>query len=322
MLILTHDNPDPDAVASAFALRHLLQKRRNIESEVGYTGIIGRAENRAMVELLKLRMRHFDDLRLEDYKTVALIDAQPGTGNSVLNQARLPDIVIDHHPRRPLTGSVRFHDVRPGIGASATLLTSYLREAGIAIPTNLATALLYGIKSETQDLGREVSQEDRDAYDHLGPLADTRTLARIARPPLSEEYFLNFLRALEGLEIGRRTAICRAGDVIDPDFVPEMADFAARLDGIAWALALGRHGDLLYLSLRANDTSARAGEVIQKLVDGVGTGGGHGLRAGAKIRLQGHDREELEAMMRRRFSDLVEDPGTEFRSLKREGVAQ
>jgi len=322
MLILTHDNPDPDAVASAFALRHLLSERRNIQSEIGYSGIVGRAENRAMIELLELRMRHFDDLRLEDYKTIALIDAQPGAGNSVLTHERLPDIVIDHHPRRRLTESVRFHDVRPGIGASATLLTSYLREAGLIIPPKLATALLYGIRTETQDLGREVSPEDRDAFEFLGPLADTEILARIARPPLSEEYFLNMLRALEGLEVGRKSAICRAGRVIDPDFVPEMADMAVRLEGIIWALALGRHDDLLYLSLRSNDSSAQAGEVIQKLVEDLGTGGGHGMRAGAKIRLNGNDGEDMEMIVRRRFKELVEESGTVFRALQGSGDAR
>lgn len=315
LLILTHDNPDPDAVASAFALQHLLAERRGIHAEVAYSGIIGRAENRMMVDLLELQMRRLGDLRLDSFRTIALIDAQPGTGNSALPEGKLPDIVLDHHPLRPLTESVPFHDVRAEIGASATLLTSYLQEAGVAIPSRIATGLLYGIKTETQDLAREVSALDREAYEYLLPLADAEKLAKIARPPLSQEYFRNLLRALEGLQIGRQAAICAAGDVLDPDFVPEMADMAARIEGVRWALAYGKHQEFLYLSVRTNDTSVNAGELIQQIVRGLGTGGGHGMRAGAKVQLSSENRSEVEAAIRRRFIEVADPSAVEFRSL-------
>lgn len=314
-LILTHDNPDPDAVASAFALQLLLKRTRGLDARIAYSGIVGRAENRAMVELLHLEMEHVEEIDLDSIGSLALIDAQPHTGNSAVPADRIVDIVIDHHPLREQSASARLAIVRPDVGASATILTEFLREAGVAIPTRLATALLYAIKSETQDLAREVSAADRGAYDHLTPLADPAILARIIRPPLSLEYFINFHRALEGYRIWSRIVLVDAGDVIDPDFVPEMADFAARMAGIDWALSYGRHGENLYVSLRANDPGSAAEKRIRDLVHGLGSGGGHGMRAGARISLAGRDVEQVKVQLTERYAEMFEQDRLSYRTL-------
>lgn len=314
-LILTHDNPDPDAVASAFALQLLLEQKRGLHARIAYSGIIGRAENRAMVELLDLGMEHVDEIDFDAIGSLALIDAQPHTGNSAVPEDRVVDIVIDHHPVREQSAPVRLAIIRPDVGASATILTEFLREAGVTIPTRLATALLYAIKSETQDLAREVSSADREAYDYLTPLADTAILSRITRPPLSVEYFANFLRALEGYRIWSRIVLVDIGDVIDPDFVPEMADFGARMAGIEWALACGRHGNNLYLSLRANTPGSAAGRRIRDLVDGLGNGGGHGMRAGARIPLGNGGVENLKQQITQRFAEMFGEELTAHRTL-------
>lgn len=301
LLILTHDNPDPDSLASAAALKYLLATR-GVESQVAYTGIIGRAENRTMLEVLDLDVIHVAEIDPERFRYLALVDAQPLTGNSEMPGGRLPDIVIDHHPLREATKSVRFYDVRVGIGASATILGEYLRDAGVAIPADLATALLYGIRSETQDLTREASDEDRETYRALLAQSDAAKLARISRPRLSREYYTQLADAIDSLLVGTSEAVCMLGEVIHPDFVPEVADFFARMTGVEYVLVGGYVGDRLYVSIRTNDVDANAGAFMQQVLSGIGAGGGHGMRAGGNVRLTREtDREDLEIELIARF---------------------
>lgn len=311
LLILTHDNPDPDCLASAAAMQFLLRQRRKLSPTVAYSGIIGRAENRAMVELLDLRPRHVTEIDLADYRYLALIDAQPHTGNTVIPTDRPVEIVIDHHPLREATKSAAFYDIRVGLGATATILTEYLRLARIAIPRDLATALLYGIRSETQDLGRETSDEDLKAYEYLVPLADAAKLAAISRPTLERRYYTQLAVALDSLSYAGRSALCSIDEVSDPDFVPEIADLAVRMEGIQWMLAMGGFESRLYLSIRTNDRSGGAGTMMQKILEGLGRGGGHGMRAGGYVDLDGsvQARHEIEAEIARRFLVETGDAG-------------
>lgn len=286
LLILTHDNPDPDSLSSAFALRHLLREKRQLDATIGYSGIVGRAENRAMVDLLELDIEKLNESDVSRFAHLALIDAQPLTGNTIIPDDRDVDIVIDHHPLREATTSARFYDVQPRVGASATLLTNYLREAGATIDTRLATALLYGIRTETQDLSREASAEDREAYQFLFPLADGAKLAAIAQPRLSREYYRAVARAMERVTVAKNIAICFIEDSLDPDFVPEMADYLVRMEGLDWILVYGHFHGRLHLSIRTHDENAEAGEAMRLLLREIGAGGGHGMRAGGVIDLQ------------------------------------
>ncbi|MBO06913.1 MAG: hypothetical protein CL478_01335, partial [Acidobacteria bacterium] len=152
-LILTHDNPDPDALASAFALANALSHLTGIDCEVGYAGIIGRAENRAMLHELALAPIRIQGDALERFDALALVDTQPGFGNNSLPDGRLPNAVIDHHPRRQNLDDLAFVDVRDGYGATATIVYEYAQVGGFPLPTNILTALFYAIKSETQELG-------------------------------------------------------------------------------------------------------------------------------------------------------------------------
>ena len=318
VLVLTHDNPDPDSIASAAALGYLLREKRGIDCTVAYSGIIGRAENRALVEHLDLAICHLDDLNADDYAHLALVDAQPGTGNSALTIEHDVDIVIDHHPLRDATRNARFYDVREGIGASATIVTQYLRAAGLELPHDLAAALLYGIRSETQDLGREVSEDDREAYEFLFPQVDPRTLGAIINPKLERRYFRQLTSAFDSMLVGEEVAICPMGEVSDPDFVPEMADVIIRMKGILWSLAYGTYKDHVYVSIRADDPDAAAGDIMLEVLDQIGKGGGHGMRAGGNIPLDELKltRGELEAELRHRFLTAIGSPSASLDLLK------
>src|SRR6185295_7448317 len=154
-LVLTHDNPDPDALASAQLLARLLRQAFQQKVTAAYGGIVGRAENREMVRNLRFPFSHVRHLSLKKYQHFALVDTQPRTGNNQLPARIVPDIVIDHHPLRSNTQTGPFYDIRPKYGATATILAEYLLAADIQPTHALTTALIYAIRSETQDFARE-----------------------------------------------------------------------------------------------------------------------------------------------------------------------
>lgn len=308
LLILTHDNPDPDSIASAAAMKYLLEQRRGADATAAYTGIIGRAENRAMMELLDLPVVPMNDIDFSEYLFIALLDAQPHTGNSAIPEGRGVDIVVDHHPLRPGTLQCRFFHVEEHVGASATLMTEYLHAAGLEIPSDLATALMYGIRSETQDLGRGTSERDLAAYQQLFVAGDVARLSLIAHPPITWRYVGALADALKAMTMSGGHVICPLGRVPEPDFVSEVADLGVRIEGTRWSFSFGEYDGRIYLSIRATHPDANAGEVMQRLLEGLGRGGGHSTRAGGRIELATapKDRPSLERELVERFVALAD----------------
>ena len=178
LLILTHTHPDPDAIASAMALQLLVKKRYKLNASIAYSGIIARAENRAMISKLDIKLKEYNRIKRSRYDCLALVDTQPGAGNNVLTSNDRCQIIIDHHPqRRDTRGDLVVID--PDIGASATILIRCLDTAKIPIPANLATALSYAISSETQNMYREAAREDIKAYLSVYVRASIRKLSEI-----------------------------------------------------------------------------------------------------------------------------------------------
>lgn len=281
ILVITHDNPDPDALSSAWALRALLRgSRRSVD--VAYGGMIGRPENRAMVSLLRLPLKPIEKLALGRYERLALVDSQPETGNNSLPVEMVPDIVIDHHPLREETKAAAFRDVRPGYGATATILGEYLDAAGVRIDPRLATALLYGVKTETHDLSRETTSKDVAFYRALFGRVDRQILSKIERAPLSRNY-LDWLRsAVDSTKIEGKLAIGRLGKMDYPDRVAEYADMVVRIDAVEWAVIMGWFGDALYFSVRTTRQRG-AGRMARRIAGELGKAGGHGSMAGGKV---------------------------------------
>ena len=151
LLIVLHNYPDPDAIASAYALSYIAKHRYSIQSSIAHSGYVGRAENRAMINELKIKLKNFNRIRINSYDCYALIDTQPGAGNNSIPSEITCDLVIDHHPKRK-NNIGKYFLIEPDVGASATILVELLKETDLPIPANLATALTYAIRSETQDL--------------------------------------------------------------------------------------------------------------------------------------------------------------------------
>lgn len=305
-LVLAHDNPDPDALASAFALASILTDLDEIDCRVGFSGLIGRAENRAMVRELELDPLNLEADALDDFDAVALVDTQPGFGNNIFPEDKPAAAVIDHHPGRGKLDLVTYVDVREGYGATATIAYEYVQASGIPLPENLLTALFYAIKSETQELGREAGYADREAYLSLLPRADKRTVARIQRARVPRAYFRAFEVAIDSARVYGRTVITDLREVDTPDMVAEMADFLLRLEGADWAVGMGQYEDEMVLSVRTADEDGHAGQVIRRAVTGLGRAGGHGTMAGGRLPLDGRPYDEVADEVRER---LLEELG-------------
>jgi nanoRNase/pAp phosphatase (c-di-AMP/oligoRNAs hydrolase) len=283
ILIIVHDNPDPDCLASAMALRHLFTMKLNGDATIAFSGMIGRSENLAMAKELEIPLTPLPLIDLAEFPVICMLDTQPGTGNNSLPDGVRVDVVIDHHPLRQLTTASRFVDVRDEYGVTATILYEYLLEQQISISTKMATAIFYAIKSETQDLGREAERPDREAYHRLFPLVNKTLLNAITHPPVSREYFTVVYRTLRNARLYGSLLVASLGGIDFPEIVAEMADFLMRHEGTELVLTMGFYNDELILSLRSSRPGLNAGELIGSLVAGQGKAGGHGMMAGGKI---------------------------------------
>ncbi len=285
ILILTHNNPDPDGLASAFALQYLLSDFWKFKTSIAYGGMIGRAENRAMVKSLNMDIQPISEIRLKDFRVIALIDSQPDAGNNPLPEEMLPDIIIDHHfPVDEDSISAHFIDIRPNCGSTSSILTEYLRDSGLTnINRDVATALIYGIRSDTRDLGRESGPEDVAANNFLYPWVDFKLLSNIEHPRLSREYLRMFSKAIERAVIDGNVVISDLQEISNTDSLSEIADLLIRLESVKWALCYGEFQGEVYFSLRMGARQGHAGLLAKKIVSGIGSGGGHHMIAGGKI---------------------------------------
>ncbi len=312
LLILTHDNPDPDALASASCLKYIVSKLTGIRVKIGYGGIIGRAENRAMLRHLRIHTVKLTESTIKRYQSVILIDTQPMTGNNSLPKGVKAKGVIDHHPLRKTTRAP-FLDVRPDYGANATIMTEYLVASGLDIPANLATALFYGIASETQDLGRETSQADTKAYIALFPRTNKKALSKIRHPALDKDHFVYLARAITNAATYKNAIATSLGAVENPDIVALVAEMLIALNRISWCLCTGRYKNTILLSLRTTRKKGRAGVLVRKIVRPVGTAGGHDMVAGGQVDCTGKsedERDEMEKRLIANFFRFVGKPGS------------
>ncbi len=291
-LILPHDNPDPDSIACAAALRHLFQQKLGKTPVIGLSGIIGRSENRALVSALDIPLVPVSDLLPKFQGSVILVDTQPQRGNNALPAEIIPTVVIDHHPDWGNNGDVAYVDVRESYGATSTIVTEYLQEAEVPVDPIVATALFYGISSETQHLGRETMPPDIVASQFLYPYVNKRLLGDIQTPQLSHNYFELIALALNSALLYGDTIVTVLESVPYPDAVAEMADYLMRLERAVWSICIAPHEEFIYVSMRTRDTNAQAGRLLDSLLP-KGTAGGHGMIAGGRVKTPRKQREDM-----------------------------
>lgn len=293
VLILPHNDPDPDAIASAVALCYLLAEKLGAESQIAYKGIIGRAENRALVRYLHHPLRRLTGADIRQERPIALVDTQPGAGNNALPATLVPAVVLDHHPLRVESSAAGFAEVRPETGSTSTILTEYLQAAGLEPPPQLATALFYGIKTDTLGLIRGAGPADVVAYFYLQSKVDVQALVEIERAQVPVEYFQKLDSALHAARVYQDVLISYVGPVRHPDLAAEMADLLLRLRGTQWVICMGVYKGELILAVRTRSRRNGAGELVRTVVGNQGTAGGHGVMAGGHVPLRGQNPEQV-----------------------------
>jgi nanoRNase/pAp phosphatase (c-di-AMP/oligoRNAs hydrolase) len=297
-VVQTHDNPDPDSIGGAVALRHLIQRYAGIPVVVAHGGTVGRSENRAMLRVLRVKAVPADRVDYARHDLVCVVDGQPATGYCSLPEGVRADVIIDHHPVREEPEGATFVEIDERAGSTCTILGEMIVENGIPVGQEVATALVYGMKAETQDLGRETRARDVAVYSALYPMSNQRLLSRILSERVPRSYFQAFARALGEARIHGTAVVSDLGEIPVPDMVPEMADFLLRLKDARWSCVLGQVGERLHVSLRAGDERMRADRALRRALDGVGMSGGHGCMAGGQVSLSGLTAEER-AVLRR-----------------------
>jgi nanoRNase/pAp phosphatase (c-di-AMP/oligoRNAs hydrolase) len=308
LLILTHNDPDPDAIASAVALKQLLKGMMGLEAHIVYKGIVGRAENRALVRYLGYPLRLLTEAEVSESLPVGLIDTQPGAGNNALPSGSDVAVVFDHHPLREGTAAAGFADVRPEVGATSTILTEYCQAAGLDLPPSIATALFYGIKTDTMGLGRGAGQADVAAYLYLQSRIDVQALVEIERAQVSMGYFQGLVGALQSARIYDQVVISELGEMERPDLAAEMADLLLRLEGVTWVICIGSYDGEMILSVRTHGPR-EAGDFVQAIVGDLGSAGGHGSMAAGQLPLEDQDTDALSRLLKQRALEwLAIDP--------------
>ncbi len=330
ILLVIHDYPDPDAIASALAAQTLVGSW-GVSSTIVHGGVIGREENTEMVRLLKIDLKTFDSLGdLGDYRGALFLDTQP----QAKNQSAPPHVptlgVLDHHhlndesvrtgapaPRPPpgsVTGPRTYSDIRTDVGASSTLTLGYLETAGIVPDKRLATALLIGVMTDTDGLLRDANPADVEAYTRLLRRADLNLASLVVHTQLSREYFRFLHSAMAKSTVHGTTLICDCGEVKTPDLLSTASDFLVDLRQVEYALAIGFKGKRAYLSLRAYPPRNDATRVLLSVVEPEGKGGGHNLSAGGFIDLN-VGRDQCLDIIRKRLLTATGDIGRQGENL-------
>ena len=290
VLILLHNDPDPDAMASGLALRNVLRRTKQtavLGAQVGAT----RPENIRMMNLLDIHVEPITPEALAGFDRIAMVDVQPHYFGEAFHRV---DLVIDHHPEQPGYSAV-FKDIRPSYGSTSTILTEHLRAVDANISERTATAMLYAIKSDTLFFNRQANRVDLEAFSYLYPLADAAMIRKMEGAEITMERLEYVLKAKQNGRMVEQVFCAFIGASPREDFIPYVADFYLQLEDVKWTVVAGIVGDALSVSVRNLGYMKNAGEFVRRYFSDVGSAGGHRAMAKAVVPM---------AQFRAKFGDL------------------
>jgi nanoRNase/pAp phosphatase (c-di-AMP/oligoRNAs hydrolase) len=278
VLILLHNDPDPDAMASGLALRSLL-RRTKATAIIGAIEGVTRPENLRMANLLDIHVESVTASDLPSFNLIAMVDVQPHYFTGLIDRV---DLVIDHHPEQAGYSAI-FKDIRSDYGSTCTILTEHLRAVDANISERTATAMLYAIKSDTLFFNRQASRVDLEAFSFLYPLADATLIRKMEGAEITMERLAYVLKAAEGGRLEEQVFCAYVGDVPREDFIPYVADFFLQLEDVKWTIIAGVVNGSFVASVRNIGYSRNAGEFVRKLFSDIGSAGGHRSMAKAVV---------------------------------------
>jgi nanoRNase/pAp phosphatase (c-di-AMP/oligoRNAs hydrolase) len=290
VLIMLHNDPDPDALASGLALRNLL-RRTKTTAIIGAMQGVTRPENLRMANMLDIHVEHVTAASLQQFERIATVDVQPHYFGGLLERA---DLVIDHHPEQPGYSAV-FKDIRADYGSTSTILTEHLRAVDVNISERTATAMLYAIKSDTLFFARHTNRVDLEAFTFLYPLADAALIRKMEGAEITLERLDYVTRASQGGIMKDQVFSAFVGEAPREDFIPYTADFFLQLEDVKWTIVAGVVNGSLTVSVRNLGYSRNAGEFVKRWFADIGSAGGHRAMAKAVVPME---------RFREKFGDL------------------
>src|SRR5688500_16243752 len=281
VLILLHNDPDPDALASGLALRNLLRRTKTTAIIAAVQGVT-RPENLRMANMLDIHVEKVTPASFHAFDRIATVDVQPHYFGGMLDRV---DLVVDHHPEQ--TGySAAYKDIRADYGSTSTILTEHLRAVDVNISERTATAMLYAIKSDTLFFARHTNRVDLEAFTFLYPLADAALIRKMEGAEITMERLDHVIKATAQGAISDQVFSAHLGPVMREDFIPYTADFFLQLEGIKWTIVSGEVNGTLTISVRNLGYSKNAGEFVRRYFNDIGSAGGHRAMAKAVMPLE------------------------------------
>jgi len=280
VLIMLHNDPDPDAMASGLALRNVLHRTKTT-AIIGAVQGVTRPENQRMVNLLDIHVEPVTSATLADFDRIAMVDVQPHYFGGLIDRV---DLVIDHHPEQPGYTAV-YKDIRADYGSTSTILTEHLRAVDVNISERTATAMLYAIKSDTLFFNRHTNRVDLEAFSYLYPLADAAMIRKMEGAEITDERLDYVLKAHQQGRLADQVFCAFLGESAREDFIPYVADFFLQLEGVKWTVVGGVVDTSLVLSIRNLGYTKNAGEFARRYFADIGSAGGHRAMAKAVVPL-------------------------------------
>ncbi len=273
-------NADPDAIASAMAVKRLLWRKIGGVT-ISNINTIERTDNIAMIRLLHVNITHIDKLDLSRFNRFVIVDSQPSHSEHFMRFK--PDVIIDHHPETGCTAA--YQDIRPKYGANSSIMTEYLRDAKIKPSGKLATGLFLGIKTDTSNFERKTLIEDVNAFQFLFRHANTHLARRIEQAEFHTSFLKYFQKALATKRVRKAKIFSHLGPVSSPDVLVLIADFFMKVNEVNWSIVSGVHNNHLIVIFRNDGLRLHAGTVAKRSFSKIGSAGGHKNMARAEIEL-------------------------------------
>src|ERR1035437_1792359 len=306
ILIMLHNDPDPDAMASGLALRNIL-RRTKTTAIIGAMQGVTRPENLRMANLLDIHVEPLTPDTVKGYDRVAMVDVQPHYFGGVIDQV---DLVIDHHPEQPGYAAV-FKDIRADYGSTSTILTEHLRAVDVNISERTATAMLYAIKSDTLFFNRQTNRVDLEAFSFLYPLADATLVRKMEGSDVTLERLEYVMKAHQSGTLVEQVFCAFLGATPREDFIPYVADFFLQLEHVKWTVIAGIVNDSMVISVRNLGYSKNAGELVRRFFADIGSAGGHRAMAKAIVPMRAF-REKFGELSAEELGAMLQDLVAQF----------
>lgn len=289
--ILMHNYPDQDALASALGLQALFQAKGK-NATIIYHGIIDKINTLKMLELLSIEIFPLQEITLVPEDEIIIVDGQKGNINMADTNA-LVIACIDHHQMQNTT-CYRFFDIRSDVGACSSIITSYFLENNIPITSDLATALLYGIKIDTANMTRGVNLLDITVFSHLFHCSNNQKLRSLEKSSIQLTDLISYKKAIENLDIYGPLAIANIGNDCSEAMIATVSDFLLTISEIEFTLVYSYRGGGIRFSARSALPKVDASDLIKSILYGFGDGGGHSNMAAGFVPSIATEEEALE----------------------------